>query len=108
MKKSRRKHRGYAAIDLEKFSARRRASGRTLKELAALLGVATSTVNAWELGKATPHPCHLKALFAVVGDDILVDGSVDMPPMGGGARTLSVRSHTRGRVSEPSTRGSRV
>lgn len=63
--------RAFRQVDTEKFQNRRREMGLTLADLAQRLKAGTSTVHAWEMGKANPHPRHLKTLMQVMGKDIL-------------------------------------
>ena len=45
----------------------------TQKSFAALLGVSTRTVEAWECGKTTPTPTAKKLIFLIDGDHSLIE-----------------------------------
>jgi len=58
-------------VDRSALRARRRALGLTQANLAARLGVATSTVARWEEGLAQPHSLAKRAVAEALGADIL-------------------------------------
>ena len=62
--------RGYAKLDHASFSSRRVGMGHSLAELAKVLGVSTSTVHAWEAGRASPHPCHVPKIVEIMGKEV--------------------------------------